>query len=176
MAHVGQEFRLGLGGGLGRVAGGHQFVLERPPLGDVAQLRDQFDRQVVFVADQRGAALDPDPGPVLGHHPVFAVGAGRADTLDQVSADARQARHIVGVGEFVALAADQLFRLPAHRPAGGRNVEDGVGQIDAQDDVRRVVGQQPVAILGRAERFVGQPKMGDVEQGAEEGDDDAQVP
>ncbi len=145
--HLGHQAieRLALGQGrLGRLAGG-----------DVAKLGDHFARGAVGTVHDLGTALNPDPVAGGRTQPVGAIGVRiHRRAGEQVGDQALKLGQVVRMNQFIAASADQVLGLVAIAPAGGRDVEDGVGGVQAQDEVGGVVGEHlEIVRPGRQRRF-----------------------
>ncbi len=77
VAHVGQEFRLGLVGLLGGVLRGDQLFLDLLALGDVLGDAAIGDQLALGIVEWRAAGREPDDIPLLGLRPVLEI----AETL-----------------------------------------------------------------------------------------------
>ena len=161
VAHVGQEFALGLGGRFRQRLGGHQIVLQLVTQGDVPIAGDHLGRPACRVAQDGRISLQPDvvaglgPGAVLAPHRQIDLAAG-----EQTAANLCGDRDVVGVDEFEGVVADDVLRLVAVSADRGRGVADHALVIHQDDDVGGVVGQQPVARLAGAQRRLDPPTLG----------------
>ena len=172
VAHIGQELALREVGGFRRRAGVFDRRLGFLPRGDVDVEPDPFADRAVRREHRHAAHLHVAPDPVVAAQAVLdLVGLHR---LDAFRPDLGGPRTVFGMDRIdpapalvglVALAGiGGPARLGRHQFARGRGVPDhGGGGID----------QRPEALLGMAQRVLGEARLGDVGVGAVPAHDDA---
>ena len=117
-----------------------------------------------------GAGLEPAPGVVGMAQPVDAGGLSVLFE-DRNRALAVPAR-LLGNHDVVHQPGEAAFEDRLHRVAGlrgpaGRHEQDASLGVELDDDVHGVLGQQPEALLLRAQIFYGAALLGDVDLGRE---------
>ena len=171
VAHVGEEFRLGLVGVFGRVLGGDDFLLDLPALGDVLADAAIADERLAVGAEHRGAARgEPDGVAVLGAHAELEIAEalallrgvvklGRRDGgvfLDEILKEA-VLLHLVGAeAEQFLDALGDVKRLALERDFP----DEFAGDIDDVAEARFAGAQ---LFLGLLLDFVGRGKLAVVE-------------
>ncbi len=168
MAHIGEEFRLGLHGRLGSQLGADQVVLELMASADIAEAGHDRARASVRFADDRRVALEPDILAVGGEEPVLAL----QGTIDQFAGEqgpgiVDRPVTIIRMDEFEGLAPQDLFGRIAQQPRRRRCVEDGSLHGRPHNHVRGVIRQHAKARLALAQRQFAHARFGDIHERAE---------
>ena len=175
VAHIGQEFALGPDRGLGSGLPASELLFHGPAFGDVAQLGDDAGHHALAVEDRRRPALQPHPPAILAADAQFVARGRPQRTAPRRAGHRRRAqddlRPVVGMDEIHQVAAERVGGLVAELAARGRYILDDAIAVVADDDVRGVLGQQPIARLAFGHGVLGGPALGDVAQMGDRTDD-----